>query len=84
MAKLAGLPEDIINDAMHILSVYEKKPLKNKSEEQIQLVMEFPDDNHDELRDKLKEIDPLRITPMEAINTLFALKKISEKERNGE
>ena len=84
VAKLAGLPEDIINDAMHILSVYEKKPLKNKSEEQIQLVMEFPDDNHDELRDKLKEIDPLRITPMEAINTLFALKKISEKERNGE
>ena len=48
VAKLAGLPEDIINDAMHILSVYEKKPLKNKSEEQIQLVMESPDNNHNE------------------------------------
>ncbi len=74
VAKLAGIPEEVIEDALNILSLYEQKPKKEKGEEQLQLVMEFPEEKEDKIREKLKEIDPLRVTPMEALNTLYELK----------
>ena len=74
VAKLAGIPEEVIEDALSILSLYEQKPKKEKGEEQLQLVMEFPEEKEDKIREKLKEIDPLRITPMDALNTLYELK----------
>ena len=75
VAKLAGLPDEIINDAMKILSVYENKPKKKYDESQIQLVMDFQDEKKDPIREKLDSIDPLRMTPMEAINVLYELKE---------
>jgi len=75
VAKLAGLPAEVISNAEKILSVYENKPKKNNDTSQIQFVMEFPEEKQDPLRDKLNSIDPLHMTPIEALNTLYELKK---------
>lgn len=76
VAKLAGLPEEIIKNASNILSVYENKAKKNQTREtQIQLNIDFDTEKKDDLREKIKEIDPLRMTPMEALNVLYELKE---------
>ena len=38
--------------------------------------MVFLEEKTDQLREKLKSIDPLHITPMEAMNLLFELKEL--------
>ena len=37
--------------------------------------MDFQDEKKDPIREKLDTIDPLRMTPMEAINILYELKE---------
>ena len=81
VAKLAGLPDEIINDATRILANYENKPHKNKENEQIQLFMEFPEEKESPVIDSLRKIDPLRMTPMEAINKLYELKELLEEKK---
>ena len=51
---------------------------KNKKDDNIQLAMDFniKENPQDKLREKLKELDPLHMTPMEAINALFELKEL--------
>ncbi len=79
VAKLAGLPEEIITNANNILAVYEKKPKKKMENENIQLTMEFPDEKkEDQVHQRLKQIDPLHMTPMEAINALYELKELEK------
>ena len=80
VAKLAGLPEEVINDALNILAMYEKGSKKEKKEEQIQLVMNFQDEKENPIEAKLKGLDLLRMTPIEALNTLYELK--TEIEHN--
>ena len=75
VAKLAGLPEQIINDANDILSKHEKQTKKKKNEEQIQFVMEFPEEKEDPIKEKLKNADILHMTPLEAINFIYELKE---------
>ena len=36
--------------------------------------MDFPEEKKDPIKEKLEKIDPLRMTPMEALNTLYELK----------
>ena len=73
VAKIAGLPDEVILKAQSLLDDFEKKKTKEKKEEQIQFVMDFEETKEDELRTKLKEIDPLRLTPIEALNILYEL-----------
>ena len=75
VAKLAGMPEEVILEAQDILSVYETTPKKNKEEAQIQLYMNFDEEKHDPVLEELKSVDPLNMTPMQAMNTLFELKE---------
>lgn len=77
VAKLAGLPDEIIENASNILSIHESKPKKENDASQIQLVMEFPEEKQDPIRERLKTLDPLRMTPLEAINVLYELKEAS-------
>ncbi len=79
VAKLAGLPDEIINNASKILSIYETNS-KTKIESNIQLKMDFPEESKqiDPVKEKLKEIDPLRMTPIEAMNTLYELKELNK------
>lgn len=71
VADLAGLPKEIIDDASVMLSEYETdfKPRENK-----QMEFVFEEEKRDELRDEIDKIDPLNMTPMEALNKLFELK----------
>ena len=75
VARLAGMPDEVINDASEILSVYEASPKEKKDSKQIQLCMNFEDNKSDPVLEELKSIDPLKITPMEAINILYELKE---------
>ena len=74
VAKLAGLPDEVIKDALEILAMYENKPKTEKADTQLQLVMEFPEEKKDPIKEKLDKLDPLRMTPMEALNALYELK----------
>lgn len=78
VARLAKMPEEILNDAEAILSKYEGQEHTIKRDNNIQLAMDFgsKEKAKDALREKLKEIDPLHLTPMDALNILFELKEL--------
>ena len=77
VARLAQMPEELLNRANEILNTYENNSAKKTSDNNIQLAMNFKtEEPKDELREKLKTIDPLHMTPMEAINVLFELKEM--------
>ena len=76
VAKLAGMPDDLIRRASEILADYEKNSKKNnKDTDKIQLSFElFEEPHEDELQEKIKKINPLEMTPIEALNFLYELK----------
>ena len=72
VAKLANLPDSLIKRANEILKTYEnKKPIEVKS----QISFDLEEKEESIVEKKLKEIEPLEMTPIEALNTLFELKK---------
>lgn len=77
VAKLASLPDEVIKRANELLEEYEstteKKP---KVIKQFELSL---DSNIDELREFIKTINPLEVTPIQAINLLDQIKKRSEE-----
>ncbi len=79
VAKLANMPDEIIDNATKILNDFEASNKKKKNDK-IQLSMDFDEPKKEEksLKEALKDIDPLNMTPIEALNLLFELKK-SEK-----
>lgn len=76
VAALANMPEEIIKNAENILKVYESDA-KNVTISN-QLSFDFTEEKKDELREKLKEVDPLNTTPMDALKILFELKQIDK------
>ncbi len=78
VAKLAGLPNEVIKRSEEILNYYETKSKKNKSSGE-QILFNFVEEKEDKLREDLKKIDPLKVTPLEALNLLYKLKEESEK-----
>ena len=78
VASLAKLPESLINRASDILDVYEKKNIKKETFTQTSL-FEYSEVEakmeENKIEKKLKSINPLEMTPMEAINFLYELKK---------
>ena len=79
VAKLANLPSKLIKRADDILKVYESKEKKRDIIIQESLPLEF-ETKESVVEEKLKSIDPLNMTPMDALNTLYELKKDIEKE----
>lgn len=75
MAKLSGMPEELINRASEILKVYEegKKTIERPN---IQLEMQFETSEKDTIKEFMEEVDPLNLTPLEAINKLYELKEL--------
>ena len=77
VARLAKMPEDLLERAQNILDSYEKGEKKiHKEQDNRQLSMIFDEPKEDKLREKVKSIDPLHVTPMEALNILFELKEL--------
>ena len=84
VAGLAHLPESLIKRADEILNVYEHKNRKKETFTQtslFELTEEEIEPKKNEVEEKIKEINPLEMTPMEALNFLYDLKKhIKEKK----
>ena len=83
VAKLAHLPDALIKRADEILKTYEKD--KSKHEVVSQISMDFEENNktdetYDIIKKKIEEINPLEITPIDALNKLYELKKDLEKK----
>lgn len=85
VASLAHLPSSLIDRANEILSVYEHKGTKKQTFTQTSLFLdldnkETPKEN--EIINKLNEVNPLEMTPIEALNFLYELKsEIKEDNR---
>lgn len=75
VAKLAGLPDEVIEGAGKLLEIYESTSKTEKKHiKQFELDLETP--NKDPLREFLRNINPLEVTPMEALKLLDEMKKI--------
>lgn len=85
VASLVNLPNEIIKRAREILNVYESKETKKQVYTQTSLFLDFDRKEDNIIEEKIKAINPLEITPIEALNILDNLKKeIEEKEKNKE
>ena len=74
VAKLAGLPDEVIERASNILKVYESKEKKKDIVIQTTLPLNF-EDKKSEVEEEIKALDILNMTPIEAISTLSKLKE---------
>ncbi len=92
VARLAGLPPEVLDRAKEILANLEQEELnevgmpklalsKKKAKEpgtsQLQLFSSKPD----KVREELERIDPTSLTPLEALNRLNELKELSKKSK---
>ena len=75
VAKLAKLPDEVVKRADEILKTYENKERKVQVSLPIdEVIYEKP-----KVISKLEKINPLEITPIEALNILYELKKDIDK-----
>ena len=85
VASLAHLPESLIKRADEILSVYEKKSIKKETFTQTTL-FELGEDEvtpkKNEIEEKIKSINPLEMTPMEALSFLYEINKEAKNKKN--
>ena len=81
VASLAGMPEELLKRAQEFLDFYEnEKQKKNTNIMAEQITFDLDSPKEDELEELLKNLDPLSITPLEAINLIFKIKEISKKK----
>lgn len=82
VAKLAQLPASLISRANTILKIYENNETKRELKIQQSLPLEeIPIIKKSLVEKELEKINPIEITPMEALNILYQLKqKLKEEE----
>ena len=74
VASLAKLPESVIKKAEEVLNTYEAKPRKVLKQEVVQTSFNF-EPTPSKVEEKLKAINIMEITPLDALNILNDLKK---------
>ncbi len=85
VAKLAGLPQNIINRSKEILKMLDfntnpSNNAKNKNIQEIsQLTLSEPNPEAKEIINKLKNIDVSVLTPVESMNILYSLVEMTKK-----
>ena len=85
VASLAKLPDSLINRASEILSVYEKKSVKKETFTQtslFELSEAEAEPKVNEIEEKIKNINPLEMTPMSALSFLYELNKEVKNKNN--
>ena len=75
VAKLANLPDSVIKRADSILKVYENKEKKRDIKIQESLPLDDLIPKTSEIEEELKKINPLELTPIDAMNVLYKLKE---------
>ena len=83
VAKLANLPKSLINRANEILKIYETKEQKRDIKIQESLPLDELIEKDSKIEEKIKNIDILNLTPIEALNTLYKLQNELKGEKNG-
>ena len=78
VAKLANLPESLIKRATEILKVYEGNEQKRDIRVQEALPIDELIPKQSKVEEELNKIDPLEVTPLEALNILYQLKEINK------
>lgn len=85
VASLAKLPDSLIKRADEILNVYEKKSIKKETFTQTTL-FELDETEitpkKNEIEEKIKNINPLEMTPMEALSFLYEINKQAKNKKN--
>lgn len=80
VAKLAGVPNEVVKRAKNVLAdMIENgtvKPLEKKKQAETSVSMSFEDIATYEIADKVKKVDLNTLTPIEAMNFIFELKKL--------
>lgn len=83
VAKLAGMPDELTNRASEILNHYENQKIKNASDDKVQLSLSFEEPKkEDPIKKFMEGVDPVYMTPIEAINTLYELKEMISRGKN--
>lgn len=83
VAKLAKLPSSLIKRADEILKSYEDTKQNHEVLSQISMNLEETvetNDKYDIIKKKLDGVNPLEVSPMEALNILYDLKKEMDKK----
>ncbi len=83
VAKLAGLPNEVIDRADEILNEYESDSKnKRKVEDKVQLSFDLFESkkSDNELKERINKINVLEMTPIEALNFLYELKNDINKQ----
>ena len=75
VASLAKLPDQVIKKAEEVLNTYENKNKRKKSVDIIQTSFDFKEQEENPVIKKIKDLNILNITPLEALNILNELKK---------
>lgn len=77
VAKLANMPDALIKRASEILEVYENKEFKRDIKIQEALPLdELMNQESSKIEKEIEQINPLEMTPMDALNKLFELKEM--------
>ena len=82
VASLAKLPKSLIDRATEILNIYEKKNIKKETFTQtslFELTEEEIKTKPNEIEEAVRNINPLEMSPMEAMNFLYELNKKAKK-----
>lgn len=84
VASLASLPKSLIDRAEEILDVYEHKSKKQETWKQTSLFLNFEEEESSDkpnvIEEKIKEVNPLEMTPIEALNLVYELSQEVKKK----
>lgn len=83
VASLAHLPESLIKRADEILNIYEKKNIKKETFTQtslFELTESEAEPKKNKIEEKIKAMNPLEMTPMEALNYLYEINKEANRK----
>lgn len=85
VAKLAGLPGKVVERAEKLLEEYTQTGGKAPAIAMPQNIPNVPEDPQpslfgDSIRETLKSLDVMTMTPLEALNTLYELQKEAKRE----
>ena len=81
VARLAKMPEELLERASQILEEHESNAKNKKGIETIQLSMNFeqPKEKEENLKNEIENLDIMNLTPMSALNYLYELKERIKK-----
>lgn len=75
VAKLAGIPEEVIKKSLQMLEKLEERKLDHTEKKHVTNRLHNKKESSDTLLEELKKIDVHNLTPLEALNKLAELKK---------